>query len=166
MTTREVHDSRAFRLAVRKLVAEFKPGGGDMLPALHKIQHVYGYIPRPAVEEVAKQLDLPTARVWGATTFFSEFRTEPLPDTLIGWCSGPACRLKGGERIRRILESELGFGMRQQDIDGKVGLHMAQCNGQCDLAPMLWLNGKERGNLSMADAVRMARALKSGKTDA
>ena len=40
------HDGPAFRQAVRALIAEFKPGGADLLPALHTVQHEYGYLPR------------------------------------------------------------------------------------------------------------------------
>lgn len=157
------HDSPAFRQAVRALVAEFRPGGGDLLPALHKVQHEYGYLPRAAVEEVARQVGIPATQAWGAVTFYSELRTVPPADITVGWCSGPACRLKGGEQIRRIMEAEFGFPMREQSIDGHVDLHLAQCNGQCRLAPMVWLNGEERGNLTMAEAVRLARRLKSGE---
>ncbi|MSQ61409.1 MAG: NAD(P)H-dependent oxidoreductase subunit E [Dehalococcoidia bacterium] len=164
MRTQSTHDGPAFRRAVRELVAAFRPGGDDLLPALHKVHHEYGYIPRAAAEEVARQVGLPAARVWGAITFYSEFRTEPPADVTVGWCSGPACRLKGGDRVRRIFEVELGIGMGGKTVDNRAGLHMAQCNGQCELAPMVWLNGRERGNLSMADAVRIARELKAGKT--
>lgn len=164
MTSQPHHDGREFRLAVRQLIAEFKPGGGDLLPALHKVQHEYGYIPRAAVEEVARQVALGASDVWGAITFYSELRTEPPAGTIVGWCSGPACRLKGGEQMRRVLESTLGFGMRQQSMDGAVGLHLAQCNGQCRLAPMVWIDGEERGNLTMADAVKLARELREKMT--
>lgn len=162
MTTNNVrHDGPAFRQAVRALVAEYKPGGGDLLPALHKVQHEYGYLPRAAVEEVARQVGVPVTQAWGAVTFYSELWSVPPADVTVAWCSGPACRLKGGEQLRRILEAELGFPMREQSIDGRLGLHLAQCNGQCRLAPMVWVNGEERGNLTMAEAVRMARDLKS-----
>lgn len=160
MTSQLHHDGREFRLAVRKLIAEFKPGGGDLLPALHKVQHEFGYIPRAAVEEVARQVGLGASDVWGAVTFYSELRTEPPAETIVGWCSGPACRLKGGEQMRRIFETTLGFAMREQAIDRSVGLHLAQCNGQCRLAPLVWINGEERGDLTMADTVKLARELR------
>ena len=162
MTTQEPHDGPAFRKAVREMIAEFTPSGADLLPALHRVQEEYGYIPRAAAEEVARQVGLPAARVWGALTFYSELHTRPPADVTIAWCSGPACRLKGGDRVRRIMESVLGFPIGEQSLDGKAGLHVGQCNGQCRLAPMLWINGRERGNLTMTDAVRLARDLKSG----
>ncbi|HWO93707.1 MAG TPA: NAD(P)H-dependent oxidoreductase subunit E [Dehalococcoidia bacterium] len=159
----EIPDTREFRQQVQALIQEFKPGGGDLLPALHTIQHEFGYIPRAAAEVIAQHLKLGASDVWGALTFYSELRTVPPADVIVGWCSGPACRLKGGESLRRIFEAELGFPMRTQSIDRKLGLHLAQCNGQCRLAPLVWINGKERGNLTMADGVRLARALKTGE---
>ncbi len=36
-------------LEIARLVAEFKPGDADLLPALHKVQHRYGYVPREAI---------------------------------------------------------------------------------------------------------------------
>ena len=43
-------------LEIQELVAEFKPGNADLLPALHAVQHRYGYIPKEAMGVVAKQL--------------------------------------------------------------------------------------------------------------
>jgi len=147
-------------LEVAQLVAGFKPGDADLLAALHKVQHHYGYIPREAIGVVAKQLHLGEAHVYGAVTFYAELRTIPPPETRIDWCSGPACRLKGSERIRRALEAVLGIGMEENTPGDKAGLHLAQCNGTCDFAPQVWVNGKVVGPLSTADAIRMARELK------
>jgi formate dehydrogenase subunit gamma len=147
-------------LEIKQLVAEFRPGDADLLPALHKVQHRYGYIPREAMAVVARQLNLGEARVYGAVTFYAELRTIPPPQTRIDWCSGPACRLKGGEHVRRVLEAVLGIGMEQNTPDDKLGLHLAQCNGTCDFAPQVWVNGKVVGPLTAAETVRMARELK------
>ena len=78
-------------LEIARLVAEFKPGDADLLPALHKVQHHYGYIPREAMAVVAKQIHVSEAHVYGAVTFYSELRQTPPPETRIDWCSGPAC---------------------------------------------------------------------------
>ena len=147
-------------LEIQQLVAEFKPGDADLLPALHKVQHRYGYIPRDAIPVVAKQLRLGEAHVYGAVTFYTEFRQIPPPETRIDWCSGPACRLKGGERVRGILEAVLGIGMEENTPDNKLGLHYAQCNGTCDFAPQVWVDGKVVGPLSAAETVRLVRELK------
>jgi NADH:ubiquinone oxidoreductase subunit E len=147
-------------LEIQQLVSEFKPGDADLIPALHKVQHRYGYVPREAIAVVAKQLRLGEAHVYGAVTFYAELRTIPPPKTRVDWCSGPACRLRGGERVRRVLESVLGIGMEENTPDNRVGLHLAQCNGTCDFAPQVWVNGTVIGPLTATETVHLARELK------
>jgi NADH:ubiquinone oxidoreductase subunit E len=147
-------------LEIQHLVREFKPGDGDLMAALHKVQHHYGYIPKIAMRVVGRQLRLSEARVYGAVTFYSEFRLTPPPETLIGWCSGLACRLAGGEGVRKALETELGIGMGENTEDNKLGLHLAQCNGTCQQAAQIWVNGEVVGPLTAADTVRLVRRLK------
>ena len=151
-------------LEIKHLIADFNPGEGDLLAALHRLQEHYGYIPPVAVPVVAQHLKLGTARVYGAVTFYSEFRLTPPPETTISWCSGPACCLKGSENVRLILEALLGIKMGGSSEDNRLGLHLAQCNGTCDLAPVVWINGRALGRLSAADAVRLARELKDGRS--
>ena len=148
-------------LEIAHLVRDFKPADGDLLGALHAVQHRYGYVPKIAMKVVARQLRLSEARVYGAATFYSEFRLTSPPETLISWCSGPTCRLKGGDRIRQALETELGIGMGQNTPDNKLGLHFGQCNGTCEHAAQVWVDGKVRGPLTAADAVKLVRELKS-----
>jgi formate dehydrogenase subunit gamma len=149
-------------LEIQGLIAGFKPGHADLLPALHTIQHHYGYVPKEAIAVVAKQLRLGEAHVYGTVTFYSELRQIPPPDTRIDWCSGPACHLKGGDRIRRALEATLGIGMEENTPGDKLGLHFGQCNGTCDFAPQVWVDGKVVGPLSVGEAIRLARELKGG----
>ena len=68
-------------LEIQHLIREFKPGDGDLLGALHAVQHHYGYVPKMAMRVVAKQLRLSEAKVYGAATFYSEFRLTPPPET-------------------------------------------------------------------------------------
>ena len=148
-------------LEIQHLVRDFKPADGDLLGALHAVQHQYGYVPKMAIRVVARQLRLSEAKVYGALTFYSEFRLTPPPETLIGWCSSVTCRLKGGDRIRRILEAELGIGMGENTPDNKLGLHLAQCNGTCEHAAQVWVNGDVVGPLDAASTVRLCRDLKA-----
>ncbi|HZP56425.1 MAG TPA: NAD(P)H-dependent oxidoreductase subunit E [Dehalococcoidia bacterium] len=149
-------------LEIQQLVKDFKPQDGDLLGALHAVQHRYGYIPRIAMRVVARQLRMSEAKVFGCVTYYSEFRLIPPPETLIAWCSGPACRLKGGEHIRRVLETELGIGMGENTEGDRLGLHLGQCNGTCEHAPQVWLNGEVVGPLSVAETVQLVRDLKEG----
>ena len=147
-------------LEIQHLIRDFKPGDGDLLAALHKVQHRYGYIPKIAMRVVGRQLRLSEARVYGAVTFYSEFRLTPPPETLIGWCSGLACRLRGGEGVRKVLETELGIAMGENTENNKLGLQLAQCNGTCEHAPQIWVNGEVVGPLTSASTVKLVREMK------
>lgn len=142
------------------LVADLKPDNADLLATLHRMQEVYGYVPPEAIPLLAAKLRTTPARVFGAMSFYSEIRTEPPPRLTISWCSGPACRLKGSENIRRALESILGVELGQSTPDRILGLRLVQCDGTCALAPLVRLNGRPRGPLTVAEAIRLARELR------
>lgn len=146
-------------LEVRQLLEGLAPGEGDLLEALHRVQQRYGYVPREAIPAVAQQLRLPESRVYGAITYYSELRQTPPPQTSISWCSGPACYIKGSESIRLILETLLGCGMGENTADNRLGLHLGQCNGTCDNAPQLWVDGKVVGPLTSAKTVDLIKGL-------
>jgi NADH:ubiquinone oxidoreductase subunit E len=170
---------RATRARYRELIKDFKPDSGHLLACLHRIQHEFGYIPTDAVPVVAQQLRTTPATIFGAITYYSEFSTTPPPRVRIDWCSGPICRLKGGDHIRRALEATLGVAMEENTPDNRVGLHLQQCDGSCEYAPLVWLKrfgthpegpdavllaerGEVRGRLRVPDAIELARALKAG----
>jgi NADH:ubiquinone oxidoreductase subunit E len=148
-------------LEVRHLLEGLAPGEGDLLEALHRVQHRYGYVPPASIPAVAQQLRIPESRVYGAVTFYSEFRRTPPPETLVSWCSGPACYIKGGAGVRSILEKLLGCGMGENTPDNRLGLHLGQCNGTCDNAPQVWVDGKVVGPLTAEQTVELVRDLKA-----
>lgn len=148
---------------LRDLVAEFEPNRGHVMPALHKVQERYGYVSRPAIEAVARQLNTTPALIFGAVSFYSDFRTHPPAETEIAWCSGPACRLVGGDRIREALQHTLELPLGGQSEDHRYGMHVGQCNGTCSEAPQIWVNGRVVGNLSVAHAIRLGREIRGGQ---
>ncbi|MBI5947701.1 MAG: NAD(P)H-dependent oxidoreductase subunit E [Chloroflexi bacterium] len=145
---------------LRGLVADFQPGRGHVMPALHRVQDRYGYISRAAIEVVARQLNTTPALVYGTVSFYDDFRTHPRPETEIAWCSGPACRLRGGDRIREAIQQTLELPLGGESEDHRYGLHVGQCNGTCSEAPQVWVNGEVVGNLSVSAAIRLAREVK------
>lgn len=146
---------------LRELVTEFRPNAGHVLPSLNKVQETYGYISRRAIEVVARQLNTTPALIFGAVSYYSDFRTTPPPETEIAWCSGPACRLKGGDRIREAIQHTLQLPLNGHSDDHEYGFHLGQCNGTCTEAPQVWVNGKVVGNLTVAKAIELARDVKA-----
>ncbi|MPZ22596.1 MAG: hypothetical protein GEU28_03445 [Dehalococcoidia bacterium] len=161
---------------VRQIIVPFGTDETRFLEAMHALQHEFGYIPREAITAIARHYGRSPADIFGFISFYAELATEPPADNRIDWCSGPACRLKGGVQILEAMEATLGLaiaGKGPRDKvgehaagatpDGKVGLRWAQCNGTCDRAPQVWLNGRVVGPLTTVDAIRMARDVNAGK---
>jgi NADH:ubiquinone oxidoreductase 24 kD subunit len=144
---------------VTELIAGLAPDDVDLLKALHRIQHEFAYIPREAIPLLAAQLETTPALIFGTIDFYSELRQSPPAENVVEWCSGPACLLKGSAAMRRALEATLGCAMNQQSADGKVELRLVQCDGTCQLAPLLRYRGRYLGPLSTSEAITFARGL-------
>ncbi|HRC61719.1 MAG: NAD(P)H-dependent oxidoreductase subunit E [Dehalococcoidia bacterium] len=147
---------------IRALVADLRPDDADMLEALHRVQHRYGYVSQEAMYVIADQLRVTPAHVYGVTTYYSDFRTTPPPEVTVAWCGGPACRLKNGAGIRDAMQAVLGIELGEDTADGRVGLVAGQCNGSCEQAPQVWVGERVVGRLTAARAVTLARALRDG----
>ena len=151
---------------LRDLLADLEPGKASVLTALHRAQHELGWVPRGAISLIAGQLRLTDALIYGPATFYSEFRLTPPPATLVAWCSGPTCRVLGGERIKMILEKTLDCELGQNGPNDDYGLWLGQCNGTCEQAPQVWVNGRVVGKLSLAGSARLAQRIRDGESAA
>ncbi len=145
---------------VRDLIDDLSPDSAELLTAFHRIQHAYGYVPRDTIPVIATKFRTTPAMLYGALDFYSEIRTVPPAETVVEWCSGPACLLKGSTNIRRVLEAVLGCEMSKNTDDGAFGLRLVQCDGTCHLAPLVRQEGRYIGPLSVSDTIRLARELK------
>lgn len=155
--------SEAQTQRLRDLLADLEPGKGSVLTALHRAQHELGWLPRGAISLIARELRLTEALVFGPASFYSEFRLTPPPAMLVAWCSGPTCRVLGGERIKLILEQTLDCRLGENGPNDDYGLWLGQCNGTCEQAPQLWVNGRVVGKLSLAEASRLAQRIRQGE---
>ncbi len=145
---------------VRGLIEDLSPDNADLLTAFHRIQHAYGYVPGETIPVLATKFRTTPALLYGALDFYSEIRTVPPAETTVEWCSGPACLLKSSMNIRRVLESILGCQMGEKTEDGAFGLRLVQCDGTCHLAPLVRLDGRYLGPLTVSEAIKLARELK------
>jgi NADH:ubiquinone oxidoreductase subunit E len=151
---------------IRALVADLRPDDADLLEGLHRVQHRYGYVSAEAMEVIGQQLRLAPAHVYGTVTYYADFRTEPPAPVVVGWCSGPACRLRNGAGIRDAMLAVLGTELGERTDDGRIEVDVQQCDGSCERAPQIWIDGRVVGNLNAAEGVRIARRLQAGEEPA
>ena len=103
-----------------------------LLPVLHIAQREWGgWLPDEAVTAVARELELPAARVYG------EHARRPL-------------------KVRR----ELGVGEDEVTPDGRCSYVHFECLGSCDTAPMMMVDDDYHENLTPNRVRQILKGLK------
>jgi NADH-quinone oxidoreductase subunit E len=133
------------------------------LAILQDTQKAYNYLPREALEHIAKRLDISLGEVYRLATFFAAFSLEPKGEYVIKVCLGTACHVQGGPRILEQLGRDLGVEEGQTTADGRFSAEGVRCLGACALAPVLLVNEEVHGKMSSAAVSRLIKKL--GKAD-
>jgi formate dehydrogenase subunit gamma len=120
---------------------------GPLLPILHELQSVFGYIPEPAVPLIADMLNLSRAEVHGVVTFYHDFRKETAGRHVIKLCRAEACQACGGDALAERAEARLGVKLGNTTSDGRVTLEPVYCLGLCSTAPSAMVDGRLVGRL-------------------
>lgn len=130
----------------------------NLIQILHGTQERIGYLPREALEYIAKKLDVPISKVYGVVTFYNFFKMEKDAEHVIMTCMGTACYVKGGEAVIKALENYLGIKVGQITNDKKFSLRIVRCLGACGLAPVISVDGKDiYGKLDEQKAVEVVK---------
>jgi NADH:ubiquinone oxidoreductase subunit E len=120
----------------------------NLIAILHKVQEIYGYLSREALDEVALTMNIPTAHIWGVATFYHYFKLKKPGKYVISICMGTACYIKGVKEILEKLREELSTDIGGVSPDGLFSLEEARCLGACGLAPVMMIDRKIYGTLT------------------
>ena len=135
------------------ILATFEADGGgvaaaDLIPLLQRIQEAYGYLPPPVLMKVSERTGIPTSRMFGVITFYSQFYTEPHGKYTIRCCQGTACHVKGGKRIAEAIQQALGVEDGGTTEDMRFTFESVACLGTCFLAPVIMVDNDYYGQLT------------------
>src|SRR5438067_10267009 len=111
-----------------------------LLPALHEIQHTYGWIPVQAMEEVAEFLDMSPAEVIDTATFYEEYWLRPKGKYLIQVCRSLSCEICDSDKLTEVCRRKLGIDIGETTADGRFTLVELECLGACGTAPVAGIN--------------------------
>ena len=133
---------------VNKVLSDYKGNESELIPILQKVQQVFGYVPEFAINKIAEFLRLPEATVFGVTTFYAQFKLVPTGRNIIRVCRGTACHVRGGARILREAEKQLGIKPGESTTDLEYALETVACIGACALAPTMVVNNDTYGQMT------------------
>jgi len=127
----------------------------QLIGVLHKVQGLFGYLPREVMDQVAQTLEIPTAHIWGVATFYHYFNLQPIGKHVISVCLGTACYVKGAGVVLETLKKELGVEVGGTTADNLFTLHEARCLGACGIAPVMMVDDKIYGELDAKKTVEI-----------
>ena len=133
------------------VIESLKGQKGAVMPALHKAQEIYGYLPIEVQKQIADGLDVSLEEVYGVSTFYSQFSLTPKGKYHISICLGTACYVKGADKVLDRLIAKLGIQPEECTADGQFSLTACRCIGACGLAPVLTVNDEVYGKLVADD---------------
>jgi NADH-quinone oxidoreductase subunit E len=158
-------NSEAVDLTLMKEVLERnRHEAGSLITVLQETQGIYGYLPMTAIAAIARELKLKPARVYGAATFYTQFRFKPTGKHLILLCQGTACHVNGAARILAALGEELKIKIGETTSDGLFTLETAACLGCCSLAPVMMIDGQAYGPLTPEKATAVIKGIYSSES--
>ena len=130
------------------------------IPILQEVQNQFRYVPREALVRIASITEMTESQLYGVVTFYSQFRLEPVGDTIIKVCHGTACHVGGAQGLTEALEHKLGVTSGETTADKKFTLTSVACVGCCSLAPVLVVaDGSTYGRLDRRKAVNIVENL-------
>lgn len=132
-----------------KYIDSIEDKEGNLISILHKAQEIVGYLPKEIQLHVSRKVGIPAAKVFGVVTFYSFFKEQLQGEHVINVCLGTACFVKGSETILSELEKKLGIKAGQTSEDGKYSLDAIRCVGACGLAPVVIVDGKVYGRVTV-----------------
>lgn len=112
----------------------------SLITILHMVQDTYGYIPKEAQYLIARELGIPTSRVYGVVSFYSYFTQIPKGKYQISVCLGTACYVKGAQAVLEAFEKELNIKHGQTTDDLMFSIAQTRCLGDCASAPVIMIN--------------------------
>jgi NADH:ubiquinone oxidoreductase subunit E len=110
------------------------------MPILQDIVRKYSYLSDEAMVEVAAELDISAAEVYGTASFYTFLDTQARGKNVIRVCKTITCSMKGKNDIVNTLEDILKIKVGETTPDKMFTLLETNCIGWCHKAPAILVN--------------------------
>lgn len=128
------------QVLVKELSAKYGKNRSSLMPILQGIVSKERYLSSDAMTEVARELDISSAEVYGTATFYSFLDTTPRGKYVIRVCRTIVCEMNGKQEIIKTLESLLKLKVGETSLDKKFSLLETNCIGWCNEGPAMLIN--------------------------
>ena len=120
-----------------------------LIPLLQDVQTEYEYVPKKAIDIIAKELSIFPVEIYGVLTFYSQFKLNKPGKHTIRVCQGTACHVMGGKVLLDNISSKLRISDGETTEDGLFSIERVACLGTCGIAPVIEIDGKFYGKVRL-----------------
>jgi NADH-quinone oxidoreductase subunit E len=144
------------------IIKRYPRSRSAIMPLLHYVQSLAGYVTSEGIELIAQLLELESAEVSAVATFYTQYKRRPVGEYHVGVCTNTLCAVMGGDAIFGALKDHLGIENDGVTSDGKVSLEHIECNAACDYAPVMMANWEFYDNQTVESAKDLVDKMRSG----
>ena len=125
---------------VKELTEKHGRNRDSLMPILQGIVERYNYLTDEAMVEVAKELEISAAEVFGTASFYTFLDTKARGKYIIRVCKTITCSMKGKSDILHTIEDILKIKVGETTSDKMFSLLETNCIGWCHKAPAILIN--------------------------
>lgn len=160
---------------IAAILAKYPPErkASGTLPLLYVAQKQMGrqtgsaWVPRVAMDEIARLLEVAPIRVYEVATFYLMFNTKPIGRYHLQVCTTTSCWLRGSDDVVEACKKATGIsGFGQSSADGLFTLTEVECLGACANAPILQVDDDFYEDLDGPRTIELIEALRRGERPA
>lgn len=140
---------------IDRIIADYREQRWSLIPLLHEIQGMLGYIPPGVIPHIATGLGIFPSQVQGVITFYTQFYTALRGKNIVRVCRGTACHVRGGKTILKLVKQHLGIEEGESTPDLEYTLETVACIGVCALAPNIVINRDTHGHMNPKKVARL-----------
>ncbi len=112
----------------------------NLLPVLQGVIQQENFLSEYTIVEIAREMDIPPAEVFGTATFYSFLETKPTGKYIIRVCKTITCAMKGKNQLLFAIQDMLKIKIGETTPDKKFTLLETNCLGWCHKAPAMLIN--------------------------
>lgn len=112
----------------------------SLIPILQDLVIDNNYLTDSLMVDVAKELDISSAEVYGTASFYSFLDTEERGKFVIRVCKTISCAMKGKNDIISTITDTLKLKIGETTSDKRFTLLEVNCIGWCHKAPAMLIN--------------------------
>lgn len=128
------------QVLISELADQYGRSRENLLPILQGVVEREKYLSDSVMIDIARELDIPAAEVFGTATFYSFLDYKKRGKFVIRICKTITCSMKGKNQILLAIENMLKIGVGETTPDKKFSLLETNCLGWCHKAPAMLVN--------------------------